>query len=332
MRYRKTENTFALLGGAVLGAAAMYLLDPESGRRRRAHVSELTGEALRSTGEAIGPAWEQLSDRARDVGQRLSEGAQSFGSSFSERAQGARDAGSSAAGSAYGGARDWLSGWGESIGDWGRSIGRRFSRSASDAGDRARDYRDRARDTARDYAGRARAMLPWAEEESHATAYTVAGLSAAALGAAAIYLFDPTNGRGRRKMVADKATRIVNDTGRAFRQAGRYATDMMNRGRGLAHETRFRVHAAAQDVSPETLVQRVRSEMGHVVSNAGAITVVVDGDRNVTLTGNVPTAEVDRLLSTVHQVPGVNQVINRLDVQDTMSGFTNTAGAAGQRL
>ena len=38
MRHRKTENTFALLGGAVLGAAAMYLLDPEAGRRRRANL------------------------------------------------------------------------------------------------------------------------------------------------------------------------------------------------------------------------------------------------------------------------------------------------------
>jgi gas vesicle protein len=330
MRHRKTENTFALLGGAVLGAAAMYLLDPEAGRRRRATITESAGDALRATGEAVGPAWESLSDRARDIGQRLSEGAQSMGSSLSDRAAGARDsardAGSGAydsargaLGGAYGSARDTASNWMESLGDWGRGFGKR-------AGKRARGFSE-------DVSERARRLNPWHEEESHATAYTVAGISAAALGAAAIYLLDPQNGRRRRAMAVDQMTGIVNQTGRAFRQSGRYVNDLMNRGRGAAYETSRRFGVGGRErVSAEQLLQRVRADMGHVVSHAGAIQVMADGDGVVTLSGRVLASEVDALLTAVNKVSGVSQVINRLDVQDTVEGVTESSSTMSQRL
>lgn len=324
MRHRKTENSMALLGGALLGAAAMYLLDPETGRRRRERLAETTGDALGRAGEAIGPAWESLSERARDLGGRLSENASAFGSAASERAADARDSGSS-----------MLSGWGDALGSFGRRFTRRARGYGEDAASSARDYRDSAWESARDYAGRARGMLPWGgREESHAGAYTAAGLSAAALGAAAIYLFDPSSGRTRRKMVADQANRIMNDTGRCMRQTGRYVQDLLNRGRGVAHETRSRFsNTPVGDVSPETLMQRIRSQMGHVVSNAGAISVMVNEAGDVTLTGSVLAGELDGLLSTVNRVPGVCQIVNRLDVQDTPEAVSGDAGTmAGRRL
>jgi gas vesicle protein len=322
MRHRKTENTMALLGGALLGAAAMYLLDPEAGRRRREYLAETTGDALGRAGEAIGPAWDRLSEGARDLGGRLSEHASAFGSAASDRAADARDSGA-----------DMLGGWGEALGSFGRRFTRRARGYGEDAASSARDYRDSAWESARDYAGRARGMLPWRREESHAGAYTAAGISAAALGAAAIYLFDPTNGRTRRKMVGDQVTRIVNDTGRCMRRAGQYTQDVLNRSRGLAHEARSRF-AGAADVSPETLMQRIRSQMGHVVSNAGAISVMVNNNGDVTLTGRVLGSELDSLLTTIQRVPGVNEIINRLDVQDTPEAVSggDAGTTAGQRL
>ena len=315
---RKTENTFALLGGAVLGAAAMYLLDPEAGRRRRQTLAEAAGETLRATGEAVGPAWETLSERARDIGGRLSERASAMGSSLGEHAEDARERARHAGSGAYESSRDALSGWGESLGDWGRSFGRRFSRSSSRFGS--------------DVSERARRLNPWHEEESHATAYTVAGLSAAALGAGLIYLLDPNNGRRRRAAAAGQVTKIVNDTGRAFRQAGRYAQDLMNRGKGTALEAGRRFGAGSEPVSAEQLLQRVRSEMGHVVSHAGAIQVMTDADGVVTLSGSVLASEVDPLLTTVNKVSGVSQVINRLDVQDTVEGITGQPATAVPRM
>jgi len=326
MRHRKTENTMALLGGALLGAAAMYLLDPEAGRRRREALREASGDALGRAGEALGPAWESLGEHARDIGGRLGAGAPALGSSAAERAGEARDSGS-----------DTLSGWGDAISSFGRRWTKRARGYGEDAADSARDYRDgiwgSARGYARDYADRARGMLPWQREESHAGAYTAAGITAAALGAGAFYFFDPTNGRGRRKVALDQASKIVNETGRCMRATGRYVNDVMNRSRGLAHEARSRF-AGAGDVSPETLMQRIRSEMGHVVSNAGAISVMVNGSGDVTLTGRVLQNELDTLLTTIHRVPGVNEIINRLDVQDSAEAVAGgDAGAtAGQRL
>jgi hypothetical protein len=284
MRHRKTEDTMFLLGGALLGAAAMYLLDPESGRRRREHLAETTGDALGRAGEAVGPAWDTLRERAADLGGRLSDSASAFGVS---------------------------------------------------AADTARDYRDSAWSSARGYAARARGMLPWHEEsESHAGAYTAAGITAAALGAGAIYFFDSTNGRTRRKMALDQVNRVMNETSRCMRQTGRYVNDIMNRSRGLAYETRTRFTGAAGEVSPETLMQRVRSEMGHVVTNAGAISVMVNFNRDVTLTGRVLASELDALLTTINKVPGVNQIINRLDVQETPEAVAggDAGTTAGQRL
>ena len=314
MRHRKTENTFALLGGAVLGAAAMYLLDPEAGRRRREYLAEAAGETLRSTGDTVGPVLGSFAARAGDIGSRLSERAQDIGSRLAERAGEARASARDTGSSAYESSRDALSGWGESLGDWGRRFGRRSSEYGSSA--------------AAGLGERARRLNPWHEdEESHATAYTVAGISAAALGAGLIYLLDPNSGRSRRAAAADKVTRIVNDTGRAFRNTGKMVQDLMNRGRGTVHETRSRLARGSGPSTPEQLLQRVRSEMGHAVSHAGAIQVMADADGTVTLGGRVLASEVDALLTTINKVPGVNQVINRLDVQDTVEAVTNQTAA-----
>ena len=122
-------------------------------------------------------------------------------------------------------------------------------------------------------------------------------------------------------------------TGRAFRRTGRYVQDLMNRGRGAAYETSRRFSASrGGPVSAEQLLQRVRSEIGHAVSHAGAIQVMADGDGVVTLTGRVLASEVDPLLTTVNKTPGVCQLINRLDVQDTVEGVTEQPTSYSQRL
>ena len=335
MRNSKTENTMALLGGALLGAAAMYLLDPEAGRRRRESLREATGDALGRAGEAIGPAWDSLSEHARDVGSRLAAGAAAVGSSAADRASSFGSAAAERAADARDSGSDWLSGWGDAISNFGHRFTRRARGYGRSAAESARDTRDSAWESARDYAARARGYLPWRDErESHVGAYTTAGITAAALGAGAIYFLDRDNGPRRRKLAADQATRIVNECGRCMRQTGRYVNDIMNRSRGLAHETRSRFTRTPGDVSPETLMQRIRSQMGHVVTNAGAISVMVNNDGNVTLTGRVLGSEVDALLSTVNKVPGVNEIINRLDVQDTPEAVSggNAGTTAGQRL
>src|SRR5437868_1944548 len=91
MRNRKSEDTMFLLGGALLGAAAMYLLDPESGRRRRETLAETASDTLGSTGKALGAGWEQVSDRAQDWTGRARGYAADVAAGFAERARDYKD-------------------------------------------------------------------------------------------------------------------------------------------------------------------------------------------------------------------------------------------------
>src|SRR5579884_3736321 len=85
---RKTQNTISLLSGALLGAAAMYLLDPEMGRRRRQALADRAQDAWENAGETFHAGWDAVSDRARDWGQGLTDKAQDYGQRI---AGGARD-------------------------------------------------------------------------------------------------------------------------------------------------------------------------------------------------------------------------------------------------
>src|SRR4051794_37340430 len=98
--YPKTDNTLSLLGGAVLGAAAMYLLDPDAGERRRRELAERTGDATSRAGEAFGPMWERVSDTARNFGSSLATGASAFGHGAVSKFDDLRGSASDAAGRA----------------------------------------------------------------------------------------------------------------------------------------------------------------------------------------------------------------------------------------
>ena len=299
--YPKKDNTLSLLGGAVLGAVAMYLLDPEAGDRRRRQIAESTGDAARTAGDTLGPIWERVADTAKTAGLGIASGAAALGHNVAERYEDVRDS---------------------------RSV-RHFGDNASDLGYRIADRFKRAGLQARKSAAAA-APNNWfrQEEESHAGAYAATGLSTLLVGAAAMYLLDPQRGKQRRTAAMDKATSILNRTGRTARQVGR---DLRNRATGYAHEARGYV-TTEDAVSAEQLLQRVRSEMGHVVSHAGMIQVMTDNHGRVTLHGRVLAAEADKLTATVKGVTGVTEVINLLSVKETESQMHEDAGATSGRV
>ena len=57
----------ALIGGMALGAAAMLMLDPDRGARRRALVREKMVRGTRRTGEALDAAARDVANRTRGV-------------------------------------------------------------------------------------------------------------------------------------------------------------------------------------------------------------------------------------------------------------------------
>ena len=284
--YPKKDNTLSLLGGAVLGAVAMYLLDPEAGERRRREIAETTGDAARTAGDTLEPIWDRVSSAAKTAGLGIAGGAAALGHGVAERYEDVRD---SKAARRFGG----------NVSDFGYGVADRFKR----AGLQARK------------SAAAAAPANWfhKEEESHAGAYAATGISTLLVGAGLMYLLDPQRGKQRRAQVVDKATSIVNRTGRSARQVGR---DLRNRATGYAHEAQGYV-MTEDAVSAEQLLQRVRSDMGHVVSHAGQIQVMTDNHGRVTLHGKVLAAEVDKLMSTVKAVGGVTEVINLLSVKET---------------
>ena len=83
----KTQNMMSLLGGALVGAAAMYLLDPEMGQRRRKNVKQHAGEYLGDAGQMLHSGWEKVSEGAHDLGSTIAEKAQDYGQRLSHQAQ-----------------------------------------------------------------------------------------------------------------------------------------------------------------------------------------------------------------------------------------------------
>src|SRR5437016_5805591 len=67
-------NTIAsMLGGAVIGAGVIYLLDPDSGRLRR-HVLAETARGAAECGEAaLGSAWETASEKMHELKDTLAD-------------------------------------------------------------------------------------------------------------------------------------------------------------------------------------------------------------------------------------------------------------------
>lgn len=306
-RGNSSNSLMSLLGGAALGAVAMYLMDPESGRRRRENLGETAGDAIGRTGDALGTAWERVSEGALAAGSAVAA---------SNAYKGTRHA----LGGAYDSSREAVEGAGERAGEFGHDLWDRLRGLGRSVSSRASGASEAASDRGRAAASRVGSWFGY-EPEPRTSAgdvatYTLGAAATLAAGVAAMYFLDPQAGRRRRAVAGDKVAKIVNDTGGAFRQAGQLCQDWMNRSKGTAHEIR-RTVASGGPVTAEQLLQRVRSHMGHVVTNASAIQVMSDAEGNVTLTGRVPASEQDRLLRTVKAVPGVTQIVNRLEVVDT---------------
>jgi hypothetical protein len=61
------RTSVSLLSGAALGAALAYVLDPETGRRRRARLSDAVTSATRRTGRTLRSKGRHLTNRARGL-------------------------------------------------------------------------------------------------------------------------------------------------------------------------------------------------------------------------------------------------------------------------
>jgi osmotically-inducible protein OsmY len=140
------------------------------------------------------------------------------------------------------------------------------------------------------------------------------------IGAGLMYMLDPDRGSRRRALVRDK---IISAANRVPDAAGATARDLRNRASGVVAGAKSLLKS--DEVSDEVLVERVRSELGRVISHPRAIEVVAEQGR-VTLSGPVLADEVVELISRVSSVRGVTGVENQLEVHEQVGDVPGLQG------
>jgi BON domain-containing protein len=130
------------------------------------------------------------------------------------------------------------------------------------------------------------------------------------LGAGIAYLFDPQNGKRRRRKLVDRLGRVLRRLGGLTVRKTRYA-----KGRLQGVAAPLHPDDAPRATDDGTVLQRIRSE---ALRDVGVSTAEVDvsvADGVVSLRGEVASASlVDDLVDRVRLVPGVRDVEAMLSV------------------
>ncbi len=139
-------------------------------------------------------------------------------------------------------------------------------------------------------------------------------ISAAAAGAALMYLMDPDRGNARRAVVRDRTLHLARSGWRWTRNS---AADAANHAGGLVAELRASMWTMRP--SDEVLVERVRSEMGHVIRHPHRVVVTADAGW-IDLGGDVLPDEKEALIGVIKKIPGVFGVQDHLEEHGWIDG------------
>ncbi len=130
-------------------------------------------------------------------------------------------------------------------------------------------------------------------------------LGGMAVGALAMYIADPAEGRRRRALLQDKVTHYSHQTQRAV---GSTVRDARNRLTGLqAEASRMMSSRQAKPLDNHVLEARVRSRIARAMPELDEIEIEAD-DGVVTLSGNIHADDADQLIELVEGIPGVEGV------------------------
>ena len=153
-----------------------------------------------------------------------------------------------------------------------------------------------------------------------------------ALGALAMYIADPVQGRRRRALLQDKLTHVTHSTSRLMDQT---LHDAHNRWSGLQASTmRMLSPRQAKPIDDHVLEARVRSRLGRTMSHRHDVEVLAHQGA-VTLSGNLDSEEQEKVLKLVAAIPGVESVSGTMQTHtEKMCSFSARsplwiAGAAG---
>lgn len=153
------------------------------------------------------------------------------------------------------------------------------------------------------------------------------GLGIAALGAVAMYFFDPNQGRRRRAMARDTLRSTATKAGEAIDDTAR---DFGNRLTGTLVRVRHVPVLRGKAPDDRVLAERVRTRLGRTVSHPHAIAVAAH-DGRIELSGPVLAHERRQLLDSVSAVAGVTGVTDLLDIHEKADGIPALQGE-GRRI
>jgi hypothetical protein len=161
----------------------------------------------------------------------------------------------------------------------------------------------------------------------HKNLALIGGLGA---GASLMYVFDPLVGRRRRAVARDKIARFARETSKDLEMTSR---DLTHRAYGFVAETKNLIFK--KEVNDAVLADRIRSELGFLVSHPSSIEVAVEKGE-VKLSGVILEGELNRLLRRISAMHGVVGVENRLEAHPSGADVPGLQGkprrARDQRL
>ncbi len=142
------------------------------------------------------------------------------------------------------------------------------------------------------------------------------------LGAVGMYMLDPQRGAMRRALVRDKLVRSVRTLGM---NADKRLRDVGNRMKGSAAEARAVLRERNQQMEDERLIERVRAQLGHVVTHPRALQVSVD-EGCVIVSGPVLAGESEKIKERLEETRGVGRFRIYVDEHATTEGIPDLQG------
>jgi len=154
--------------------------------------------------------------------------------------------------------------------------------------------------------------------------HTLTLLNGMIIGAMVMYVFDEHRGAKRRAYARDKLIRAGHFIGRTINKRSR---DLMHRVVGSVAEMRSSIRDRSADIPDDILVDRVRAQLGLVISHPGLLEVSAH-DGCVLVQGQVLRSELDKIKSRLTKVRGVRECRLELEPQ---ADLDRVAGSRGIR-
>lgn len=140
-------------------------------------------------------------------------------------------------------------------------------------------------------------------------------LGGLAIGALAMFVADPSQGRRRRAELQDKMNSATHKTTKLM---DRLVRDVHNRLLGLqAQARRIMAPRSLKPIDDHVLEARVRSRLGREIPQFDQLQVSAS-QGTISLSGNITAGEEARLLEIVEAIPGVEAVHRNLEIHSAI--------------